>query len=361
MTVALHRVQARGISATLDLEIGQLHSLVVHRDGRDINPWARVPWADLPDDPARFAPDMPPHLRRMSGDFFCAPFVLDDVEEAPAHGWTAGGRWTLLSDEEIAGGRRATFELTRKVAGATVRKVWTLLDDHPFLYQCHRFTGGQGGMPVAHHAMLDLRQGGLLAFSPKRWAETPDTAPEAGSDGGRSVLEYPARSTDLTAFPSTLGPVDLTRYPYADTHDDFAMLVDAPEGRYGWATALRPNERDVAMLVKPVTVLPQTMLWMSNGGRPYAPWNGEHLGVLGIEEACSFGAAGRRASSGENALTREGIATAIDLGAAPVVEIRTAMGALPSAADAALRMDVGATSIVLSDGTEVPFDGSLLG
>ncbi|WP_226782421.1 hypothetical protein [Oceaniglobus trochenteri] len=361
MTVALHSLTARGISATLDLDHGQLHSLEVHRDGRDINPWSRVPWADGPDDPARFAPDMPPHLRRMSGDFFCAPFVRDDVEGAPPHGWTANSAWSLVEDVEIAGGRRATFELGRRVAGATVHKVWTLLDDHPFLYQCHRFTGGQGGLPVAHHAMLDLRRGGVLAFSPKRRAETSANVPEPDGRGGRSILRYPAQSTDLTAFPSAQGPVDLTRYPWAERHVDLVMLVDAPEGPHGWATAVRPADRDVAMLIKPVSVLPQTMLWMSNGGRPYAPWNGEHLGVLGIEEVCSFGPAGRKASCAENALTREGIATAIDLGAAPVVEVRTAMGALPSAAAGPLTMEVGATSVALSDGTRVPFDASLVG
>ena len=32
---------------------------------------------------------------------------------------------------------------------------------------------------------------------------------------------------------------------------------------------------------------PATLLWISNGGRPTAPWNGRHTGRLGIEEVCS--------------------------------------------------------------------------
>jgi hypothetical protein len=38
-----------------------------------------VPWAEdaLPN------VDMPPHLRRMSMDFFCAPFGRNDIEQAP--------------------------------------------------------------------------------------------------------------------------------------------------------------------------------------------------------------------------------------------------------------------------------------
>ena len=75
-----HSIAARGIRATLDLALGQMVSLVITRDGREVAPFWRVPWADGPDDAARFAPDMPPHLRAMSGDFFCAPFVLDDID-----------------------------------------------------------------------------------------------------------------------------------------------------------------------------------------------------------------------------------------------------------------------------------------
>ena len=358
--ISLHKLQARGISATLDLGLGQLHSLVVRRNARDINPWARVPWADAPDDGTRFGAEMPPHLRRMSADFFCAPFVLDDVDGAPAHGWPANGRWSLVSDLPIENGREATFVLEEKVAGARVHKVWTLLDDHPFLYQCHRFTGGNAALPMAHHMMLDLRRGGLLAFSPKLWAQTPASPIDAGAEGAHSVLHYPAKSNDLTSFPSRIGAVDLTRYPIADQHDDFVMLVDDPSVELGWATALRPASHDVAMLIKPVSTLPQTMLWLSNGGRSYAPWNGEHVGVLGIEEACSFGASGRIASTRHNPLTELGIATAIDLRAAKIVEIRTAMGALPSSARTPLRLRIEAERVVLSDGTSAPFAGHLV-
>ena len=63
-------LEARGIRVVLDLGLGQLAAFEVYRNGRTISPFARVPWADSPDDPARFPADMAPHLRRMSGDFF---------------------------------------------------------------------------------------------------------------------------------------------------------------------------------------------------------------------------------------------------------------------------------------------------
>ena len=350
MAQPLHEMSARGINVALDLELGQMARFEVLRGGRIIAPFARVPWADLPDDPARFLPGMAPHLRRMSGDFFCAPFCADDVEGAPAHGWTANAAWALVAQTRFDGGITARFRLGHRIAGAQVDKIWTLRDDHPFLYQEHRFTGGTGFLPVAHHAMLDLRGGGLLCFSPKLWAETPPQPLEPG----RSALRYPAKGANLAAFPGTEGAVDLTRYPIGQAHEDFVMLVDDPAQRLGWVTALRPALGDVVVMVKPVAVLPQTMMWFSNGGRDQEPWNGQHHGVLGIEEACALGLEGRLAATRPNRLTARGVTTALDLGSGPV-SVVTAMGAFPSAARTAQSLILGPTAAVLQDGTPLPF------
>jgi hypothetical protein len=356
MAPALHELTARGIRVALDLGLGQLALFQVFRGGRIIAPFARVPWADLPDDPARFPTDMAPHLRRMSGDFFCAPFCADDVEDAPAHGWSANAAWDLISETRFDGGITARFRLGHRIAGAQVDKIWTLRDDHPFLYQDHLFTGGTGFLPVAHHAMLDLRGGGLLRFSPKLWAETPSQPLEPG----RSALRYPATGADLTAFPGAAGPVDLTRYPIGQAHEDFVMLVDDPAQRLGWVTALRPASGDLAVMVKPVAVLPQTMMWFSNGGRDLPPWNGAHVGVLGIEEACALGLEGRQAATLPNRLTARGVPTALDLRSGPV-SVATAMGAVPCAAQVAQSLTLSDDAARLDDGTALPFHAAHFG
>lgn len=355
--MTLHRISARGISATFDTEAGQMAQFAVTRAGRTINPFARVPWADGPQDPARFPDGMAPHLRRMSGDFFCAPFVTDDIEGAPPHGWPANAPWTLIDHTAFPGGMLARFRLTRPVAGATLDKLWMLRDDHPFLYQRHVFTGGTRPVPVAHHAMVDLRRGGRLAFSSRMHAETPGTPPEPD---GRSLLRYPALSVDLTAMPRADGSLaDLTRYPFGARHEDFAMLVDVPGAEIGWASVLRPADGDVALLVKPAALLPQTMLWFSNGGRDYAPWWGEHVGVLGIEDACSYAAYGWRASISENPLTRAGIPTALDITDPARATVSVAIGALPFAGEVPPTLDVQAENIGMSAGS-CPFDRAFL-
>lgn len=354
MTAPYH-LAARGIRVALDPEQGQLALFEVARGPRRIAPFARVPWADA-DDPTRMPPDAPPHLRRMSGDFFCAPFCADDVEAAPFHGWPANAAWVLVSQQAQPDGVEARFRLSQRVAGAVLDKVWRLRDDHPFLYQRHEFHGGTRAVPVAHHAMVDLRTGGRLAFSPRLWVESPDRVMEPG----RSLLAYPGRSTDLTAFPGREGPVDLTRMPLGRRHEDFVMLVDDPAQTLGWATALRPAYGDVALLIKRVAQLPQTMLWISNGGRDAAPWCGSHVGVLGIEDACALSGEGWAAAVAPNRLTAQGIATALDLTAAPVVSVASVIGALPTEATDPVRLAVSTQEVRLSDGTTAPFDGGWL-
>ena len=55
------------------------------------------------------------------------------------------------------------------------------------------------------------------------------------------------------------------------------------------------------------------MLWISNGGRHYAPWNGRHVSVMGIEDVTSYFHSGLAESAGPNALNRRGIPTTLML------------------------------------------------
>ena len=326
-TVPSAGIEARGIAVDLDLGIGHVARLVVERDGRSVAPFHRAPWADdaVPPDGMADAP----HLARISGDFFCAPFCASDVEPSPAHGWPANAPWTPLGTESIPGGTRARFALSRTVMGARIVKEFTVRDGHPFLYQRHVFEGGSGLVPVANHAMVSLPAGGRLATSPKRRVETPPAALETDPARGRSVLAYPATAADLTRVPLAAGgTADLTAYPIADRHEDFAMLVEAEGSRLGWTAVTRPSG-DAALFLKDAVRLPATMLWFSNGGRDYAPWSGRHTGVLGVEDGCAFSLHGHAASIAANDLTREGIPTAIRLEPAGSVEVRHVIGAIP--------------------------------
>lgn len=351
---------AEGISVSIDLAVGHVADLAIERDGRTLKPLHRAPWAD---EPRRTLPEnLPEGVVRLSGDFLCAPFSRADMEEAPLHGWSANSAWEVTGSSALPDGWRASFRLKRKVMGATVDKVLTLRHGHPFLYQEHVFTGGAGAISVAHHAMTVMKDGGRLAFSPKRLAGTEDDALESDPARGRSLLAYPARTADIIRFPAADGgEIDLTDYRPERLQEDFVTLVEAVTSRLGWTAVARKAEDDLFLVLKNPAELPVTMLWISNGGRDYAPWSGRHIGVLGIEDGRT--AVGHAASLGDNWLRREGVATAFDLGAR--VAFRQVLGALPLGA-LQLPRQLSAQSerlhLVMADGrsVEAPFDAGFL-
>ncbi|RWM04666.1 MAG: hypothetical protein E5X80_32045 [Mesorhizobium sp.] len=355
-------INAKGISVSLDLAVGHIAAMEVEADGRRLKPLHRAPWVGSPRE--TLPQNLPEGTVRLSGDFLCAPFSTSDVEAAPLHGWTANSEWDVVENSAIAGGWRAVFRLRRKVMGAAVDKIFILRDSHPFLYQEHVFSGGSGAISVAHHPMTAMRDGGRLAFSPKRLAVTPATPLEPDPARGRFRLAYPARATDLTKFPVAAGgTADLTDYRMGDRREDFITLVEADHGGPGWTALARRAEQDLVLVLKNPAELPVTMLWFSNGGRDYAPWSGRHVGVLGIEDGRA--AVGHAASLGDNWLKHEGVATAFALTEGRSVSFRHVIGAVPLAdaePPASLESATDRLCILAPNGParEIPFDGEFL-
>lgn len=322
-----HAIETDGIRAVIDLRAGHVRSLEIVQAGRTIQPLHTAPWVD---DPAIVGDSgIPANLRFLSGDFFCAPFAVSDLDDGPPHGWPANSPWKMTSSDRLDGCSTARYELERAILGARLVKELTLRAGHPFLYERHIFIGGEGVVPVANHGMTRFDAPGRICFSPKLFGETPATSLEPDPARGRSRLAYPAHFTDITRAPTADGgAVDLTRYPFAEGHEDFVALVEDPSNPLGWAAALRPGQGDIFLSLKSPKDYPITMMWFSNGGRDYAPWNGRHRGVLGLEEGRTYGGHGHKASIAENAWTRRGIATALQLVPKGEIEVRNVIGGI---------------------------------
>ena len=279
-----------------------------------------APWIGeaLPD-------NTPPMLAHLRGDVFCAPFGAADVDpfDNRPHGATANRRWITVDLREDAG----HWVLDGTVNGATVHKHIWLEPGEPMVYQEHVFEGGNGCIPVAHHLMLKVNAPIELKFSPYEWIGTPPSPVETDPVMGRSLLEYGKTFDKLEEAPlSDGGTADLSVYPALDRHEDIVMLLARRDLEKGWVTAVCRDEDWMFFAEKDVATLPGTTLWMSNGGRDYAPWNGRHTGVLGIEECCSYFHLGHKASTTANPLSDLGYPTAIKLGTAKPVRIRYAFG-----------------------------------
>ncbi len=310
-----------------------------------VSPMHVAPWANerLPD-------EIPPMLRWLRGDFFCAPFGESDLipEETRPHGTTANGRWSPSGPADPEGGSALTLELELEgqVMGAQVTKRVAVRQGQAIVYQEHVFHGGSGRLPVGHHAMLHASEPLLLGFSDWIWGGTP---PSPLEPGGVSKLLYPQTFHDLTGVSLQTGqPVDLTRYPALKDHEDLLMLVADTRLPFAWSAATAPRAGWVWFALKNPRVLRSTILWQSNGGRKYAPFNGRHRNVIGLEEITAYFHLGHRAAL-ENPLLEAGLETALELSERLSVRLLFGMADVPAGFGAVTRMTPVPDGVRLED------------
>ncbi|MEO1108945.1 MAG: hypothetical protein AAFX90_13585 [Pseudomonadota bacterium] len=312
--MAFHRLQSDSVSVVLDLRVGHLRDLELHHAGRILSPLFTAPWVDTPG-----ASDLPVE-QYLSGDFFCAPFAASDIDPAPLHGWSANSAWTPTEEKDQS---KAEFTLDRHILGATLVKTLRCSPNAPLLYQRHSFIGGSGSLPIAHHVITQMQNGGRICHSPKQFAATPAEPTELELNH----LTCSAEITDLGSVPCRTGTADLGLFPLADCHEDFVSLVEQPGSELGWTAVLRRAEDDIFFVLKDPAELPVTMHWYAHGANMRAPWNG-HRGILGIEDGRSGIHSGHRASIVPNELSRRGIATALDLDPSGSVSVAHVIGAV---------------------------------
>jgi hypothetical protein len=347
MTATIH---ARGISLDFAPRGGVLQAFRVTDEGAEIAPLHRAPWAE-----GEVPADAPAHQRWLGGDFLAAP--MGPGPEG-LHGPAANGDWRVVAS--APGTIRAVLE--GAVQGATLVKELSVADDHPFVYQRHLFIGGNGDLPVSNHAMIAVPGGAKLSFSRKRWWETLADPLEPG----RSALAYPRRAEDAAAFPGAEGPVNLHRFPWGPRHEDFVAGVEDPASILGWTAVVRPTHGDLVLSLKNARALPLTMLWQSNGGRDHAPWNGRHVGCLGVEEGAALPVLGLSSRETPDPLTAAGQPALLRLAPLGTAEVRHILGAVrwPSGQSVAGVMLEGDVLTVTGDwGAErrLPIRGGWLG
>jgi hypothetical protein len=312
---------------------GHLGPVTFQLTDRAVQPYHVAPWAETPPS------GLPAMLQVLRGDFFCLPFGGNaepfDGEQHPPHGETANVAWSFDAlDRE---GDRTTLRLGLDTADRPghVTKAISLVDGHTALYQRHVIAEMHGPMSFGHHAMLhfpDREGSGLVATSPFAWGQTSPVPVEDPAERGYSLLQPGARFDTLDAVPTVENTTaDLSRYPARRGYEDLVLLASPPDLKLAWTAVTFPEEGFVWFTLKDPRVLRQTILWVSNGGRHYAPWNGRHVNVLGLEEVTSYFHFGLAESAAPNPLSDAGFPTSVALDGTPFeVACVTAVAAVPA-------------------------------
>lgn len=273
--------------------------------GRTICPHYVFPWWNEP-----ISLELDNLTQGMRGDFFCFPFGMDTGDPPAYHGPTAGGIWQPVNGDS---GDGRMLDLRVDLGDGMVVKHVELRSGQTVIYQRHTVTGFDGQMPFGYHPILqfpDSPGSGLISFSAPTHAFTPPEPVETCDTGGYSCLKPGIAIEDQASVPCVDGTtLNLLAYPHEHAHEDIALLVSDSTLDFVWSAVSFPEQRYLYFQLKDPRILRQTMLWMSNGGRWYSPWNGRIAGVLGLEEITGFFHYGEAASTGRNFLSDQGIPT----------------------------------------------------
>jgi hypothetical protein len=322
---------------------GHLGPVTFDRKGRKLQPYSVAPWAEEPADPF-----LPRIIKVLRGDFFCLPFGGNDslfgAERHPVHGDTANARWQFRSLETSAGRSCLHLSLKTKVRpGQVGKRIW-LVDGQNTVYSQHVVTGMSGPMNLGHHAMLKFPEApgsGWVSTSRFVYGQVFPQAFERPENRGYSWLKPGAEFKSLEKVPALNGQTaDLTRYPARRGFEDLVMLVSDAEAPFAWTAVAFPKERYVWFALKNPRILRETILWLSNGGRHYPPWNGRHVNVMGLEEVTSYFHLGLAESARKNPISRKGFPTCLALNPKKPLVVPYIMGVarIPAGFDRVLKI-----------------------
>lgn len=280
-----------------------------------IRPYAVAPWAE-----ETLPPALPPMLAALRGDWFCSAFGENAEPHAgrdlPPHGETANRRWRGIDRGESKAGCWLRLGVELPLQGGRCEATTALLTDHSVIYQRHDLTGLSGPLNPGHHATLafpDIVGAGRLSFSRFAHARTYFRPMERPEKGGYSCLKPDAEITDLRAVPCVDGSMtNLCRYPARRGFEDIAILCADPKLEFAWSAVTFPEQGYVWFALRNPKQLASTLLWFSNGGRHFPPWNGRHVNVMGIEDISGFFHEGLAASCRPNLLSERGIPTCLE-------------------------------------------------
>ena len=326
-----YQVKSSTVDAHVTRQAGMLGPVTFTVGKKKIQPFSIAPWAENGEKIDRGLPQL---LHALRGDFFCLPFGGNDNpwkdQQHPPHGDTANYKWTSPDISSAGKTHELSMRMTLKSMPGSVRKTIRLIDGHSAIYQEHEVCGVSGTIATGHHAMLKLPSlpgSGIISTSPFVHAQVLPMPFENPEIGGYSTLKPDGPFSSLAKVPMLDGSMtDISHYPARLGFDDLVMLVADDSLPFAWTAVTMPEEGLIYFALRNPRQLRSTILWMSNAGRHYHPWNGRHHSVLGIEDVSAYYHIGQAESAKSNPLKRKGFPTGIKYSAKTPTRIPYIMG-----------------------------------
>lgn len=303
---------------------GHLGPVTFRCGDQRFEPFATPPWIN-----EKLPSSIPTVARLLRGDFFCMPFGVNQTlyhgEAHPVHGETANAVWAFESGSPL----HLHLSMRTSIREGRVDKIIQLAGGETTIYLQHVISGMSGRMTFGHHPNLRVPDGMSARMSVERFlfGQVFPGRFEDSARGGYSILRPGARFTSLSRIPQIDGAwADFSVCPALEGYDDLVLLASDRRRRVSWTALSIPNAGYVWFALKDPRVLPSTVLWNSNGGRYYPPWNGRHRRVIGLEEVVAYFHLGLAESAKPNALSRSGVPTYLELKSSRPTVVNYIMG-----------------------------------
>ncbi len=298
--------------------------------GRVINPFFIAPWW-------KEAPYIEEDkiLNVLRGDFFCFPFGGNDEEyngiKFPIHGETSNNNWLFESYKCAENHKEITLKMDLEyIKGSVIKKI-EINENEPIIYSTHTFENIDIKAPIGHHPTLKLPEEVKAAIIDMSTPVTAFSTPypvENPENGGYSRIKPGEEIKDLTRVPTIDGNyIDITKYPTPFGYEDILIIINDNTKDFTYTSVTIPSKGYLYFQLKNPKTLNETLLWMSNGGRHYSPWNGRIKAVIGVEEITAFFHYGIKPSVESNMLQKKGYKTYVHIN--PNLEVKIIMGVIP--------------------------------
>jgi hypothetical protein len=259
--------------------------------GKSISPMQVARWGDDND------PAWPGILRRLRGEWPCVPFGASQppaglpagwsghaAEDAWDHGFSANHDWHLVSqtEDELV----IAIDYPRSSAVQRLeRSIRPSLNSASITVELRVHARRRAQMPLALHPTFAIPHSGVELVAKARRIHSYPVPTEPGV----SRLLPNSSGSALDAMPTTDGgSMSFQHLPLPFATEELMQLQSATS-----PVLLRYLEEKVdVQLDWDTSVLPDAMLWVSNGGRSQAPWSSRHY-ALGVEPLSGFFDLGR--------------------------------------------------------------------
>jgi hypothetical protein len=302
---------------------------------RRVQPFAVATWAN--DDDCQVQ-SLPAILRQLRGEWPCIPFGipmrrsglgsewLPESRGAPKfadvdpHGFSSNAHWQCIN--QVPGQITVALDYPRGHPIRRVTRTAVASAHSPVIELILRIDArSTAELPIGLHPVFrlpEIARSANLRFGGETrvWTSPVPLEPDIAR------LQTNVRGAQLSHIPSSgdrgVATEDLTRLPLDGLAEELILVL----GHAGCATLTNTLEEFSTILRWDPELFPGCMLWLSNRGRGYYPWNHRFLG-LGIEPIRSAFDLGTRISQNRrNPLWQSGIPCTYSFAAAKTLETR---------------------------------------